>query len=94
MKSKVLDNIGYVRLTQFQESTGRDLSKVLKQFKEQKLQSTILDLRNNPGGLLTASVEVSEQFLPGGKLVVYTKGRESKKDEWTAKGKIRWTIGP
>ncbi|MDH4188476.1 MAG: S41 family peptidase, partial [Nitrospira sp.] len=61
--------------------------KVLKQFKEQKLQATILDLRNNPGGLLTASVEVSEQFLPAGKLVVYTKGRESKKDEWVSKGK-------
>ena len=94
VKSKVLDNIGYVRLTQFQESTGRDLSKVLKQFKEQKLQSTILDLRNNPGGLLTASVEVSEQFLPGGKLVVYTKGRESKKDEWIAKGKDQMDDSP
>ena len=94
VKSKVLDNIGYVRLTQFQESTGRDLSKVLKQFKEQKLQSTILDLRNNPGGLLTAAVEVSEQFLPGGKLVVYTKGRESKKDEWIAKGKDQMDDSP
>jgi len=67
---------------------------VLKQFKEQKLQSTILDLRNNPGGLLTASVEVSEQFLPGGKLVVYTKGRESKKDEWIAKGKDQMDDSP
>ena len=94
VKSKVSDNIGYVRLTQFQESTGRDLSKVLKQFKDQKLQSTILDLRNNPGGLLTASVEVSEQFLPGGKLVVYTKGRESKKDEWIAKGKDQMDDSP
>jgi len=94
VKSKVLDNIGYVRLTQFQESTGRDLSKVLKQFKDQKLQSTILDLRNNPGGLLTASVEVSEQFLPAGKLVVYTKGRESKKDEWIAKGKDQMDDSP
>ena len=87
VKSKVLDNIGYVKLTQFQEATGRDLGRVLKQFKEQKVQSTILDLRNNPGGLLTAAVEVSEQFLPNGKLVVYTKGRESKKDEWFAKGR-------
>lgn len=94
VKSKVLDNIGYVRLTQFQESTGRDLSKVLKQFKDQNLQSTILDLRNNPGGLLTAAVEVSEQFLPGGKLVVYTKGRESKKDEWIAKGKDQMDDSP
>ena len=94
VKSKVMDNIGYVRLTQFQESTGRDLSKVLKQFKEQKLQSTILDLRNNPGGLLTSAVEVSEQFLPSGKLVVYTKGRESKKDEWVSKGKDQMDDSP
>jgi carboxyl-terminal processing protease len=70
VKAKTLENIGYVRLTQFQEATGRDLSKALKQFKEQKVQGTILDLRNNPGGLLTAAVEVSEQFLPSGKLVV------------------------
>ena len=94
VKSKVLENIGYVKLTQFQEATGRDLGKVLKQFKEQKLQSTILDLRNNPGGLLTAAVEVSEQFLPSGKLVVYTKGRESKKDEWFAKGKDQMDDSP
>lgn len=94
VKSKVIDNIGYVRLTQFQEATGRDLSRVLKQFKEQKMQSTILDLRNNPGGLLTAAVEVSEQFLPNGKLVVYTKGRESKKDEWFAKGKDQMDDAP
>src|SRR5262245_11313364 len=94
VKSKVLDNIGYIRLTQFQESTGRDLNKVLKQFKEQKLQSTILDLRNNPGGLLTSAVEVSEQFLPNGKLIVYTKGRESKKDEWVSKGKDQLDDSP
>jgi carboxyl-terminal processing protease len=87
VKSKVIDNLGYVRLTQFQEATGRDLSKAIKHFKEQKVQGTILDLRNNPGGLLTAAVDVSEQFLPSGKLVVYTKSREGKKDEWFAKAK-------
>ena len=59
----------------------------MKQFKEQKVQGTILDLRNNPGGLLTSAVDVSEQFLPSGKLVVYTKSREGKKDEWFAKSK-------
>jgi len=94
VKSKVLENIGYVKLTQFQEATGRDLGRVLKQFKEQKVQSTILDLRNNPGGLLTAAVEVSEQFLSNGKLVVYTKGRESKKDEWFAKGRDQMDDAP
>ncbi|MBL8074182.1 MAG: S41 family peptidase [Nitrospira sp.] len=87
VKSKVIDNLGYVRLTQFQEATGRDLAKAIKQFKEQKVQGAILDLRNNPGGLLTAAVDVSEQFLPTGKLVVYTKSREGKKDEWIAKAK-------
>jgi carboxyl-terminal processing protease len=94
VKSKVMDNIGYVKLTQFQEATGRDLGRVLKQFKDQKVQSTILDLRNNPGGLLTAAVEVSEQFLSNGKLVVYTKGRESKKDEWFAKGRDQMDDSP
>src|SRR5688572_20406630 len=88
VKSKVIDNtIGYVRLTQFQEATGRDLGRALKQFKEQKVQGTVLDLRNNPGGLLTAAVDVSEQFVGNGKLIVYTKGREGKKDEWFSKTK-------
>ena len=87
VKAKMIDNLGYVRLTQFQEATGRDLSKAIKQFRDQKAQGTILDLRNNPGGLLTAAVDVSEQFLPSGKLVVYTKSREGKKDEWFAKSK-------
>lgn len=87
VKSKIIDNLGYVRLTQFQEATGRDLAKAIKQFREQKVQGAILDLRNNPGGLLTAAVDVSEQFLPNGKLVVFTKSREGKKDEWFAKSK-------
>lgn len=87
VKSKIIDNLGYVRLTQFQEATGRDLAKAIKQFREQKVQGAILDLRNNPGGLLTAAVDVSEQFLPNGKLVVFTKNREGKKDEWLAKSK-------
>jgi carboxyl-terminal processing protease len=88
VKSRTIDNtIGYVRLTQFQEATGRDLSRALKQFREQKVQGTVLDLRNNPGGLLTAAVDVSEQFVGNGKLIVYTKGREGKKDEWFSKTK-------
>ncbi|MCP9455838.1 MAG: S41 family peptidase [Nitrospira sp.] len=88
VKAKIIENnLGYVRLTQFQESTGKDLAKAIKQFKEAKVQGVIIDLRNNPGGLLTAAVDVSEQFLPSGKLIVYTKSRDGKKDEWFAKGK-------
>lgn len=88
VRSKVIDNsIGYVRLTQFQESTAKDLSRVLKQFREQKLQSLVLDLRNNPGGLLTSAVEVSEQFVGSGKLIVYIKGRDGRKDEYSSRAK-------
>ena len=88
VRSKTLENnIAYVRLTQFQESTGKDLSRALKQFRDQKVTSTILDLRNNPGGLLTSAVEVSEQFVGAGKLIVSIKSRDGKKDEYVSRSK-------
>jgi carboxyl-terminal processing protease len=88
VRSRVLDTtIGYVRLTQFQEQTGKDLTKALKQFRDQKLMGVVIDLRNNPGGLLTAAVEVSEQFVPPGKLIVSIKGRDGKKDEYFSRAK-------
>src|SRR5262245_27156664 len=68
--------IEYVRLRQFQEQTAGDLETALEKYtKDGKLQGLILDLRNNPGGLLTSSVEVTEKFIDSGKLVVYTEGR-------------------
>jgi carboxyl-terminal processing protease len=68
--------IEYIRLRQFQEQTASDLETTLDKYtKEHKIQGLILDLRNNPGGLLTSSVEVAEKFLDGGRLVVYTEGR-------------------
>jgi carboxyl-terminal processing protease len=88
VRSKVIENnIGYVRLTQFQESTAKDLSRTLKQFKDQKLPYVLLDLRNNPGGLLTSAVEVSEQFVGPGKLIVYIKSRDGRKDEYISRAK-------
>jgi carboxyl-terminal processing protease len=88
VRSRTIENtIAYVRLTQFQEQSGKDLSKALKQFKEQKLTGMVLDLRNNPGGLLTAAVEVSEQFVAPGKLIVSIKGRDGKKDEYFSRAK-------
>lgn len=95
VKSKMIDGtIAYVRLTQFQEQSGKDLAKALKQFKDQKVQGTILDLRNNPGGLLTAAVEVSEQFVGAGKLIVYIKGRDGRKDEYPSRIKEQTEEGP
>ncbi|MBI1824675.1 MAG: S41 family peptidase [Nitrospirae bacterium] len=87
VKSKMLDKgIGYIRVTQFQEHTSRDLDKALKKLKEDKMQSLILDLRNNPGGLLTSAIEISEAFLEPGKLVVFIKGRDGKKEEYSSNG--------
>jgi carboxyl-terminal processing protease len=76
---------GYIRITQFQESTPEDLSDALESLKEKEIQGLILDLRNNPGGLLTAAVGVSEQFLESGKMVVSIKGRNGRKDEYRAR---------
>jgi len=86
VRSKVFEGTtGYVRITQFQESTPDDLSDALNGLKEKDIQGLILDLRNNPGGLLTAAVGVSEQFLETGKLVVSIKGRNGRKDEYRAR---------
>jgi carboxyl-terminal processing protease len=87
VKSQMLDDhIGYIRLTQFQEQTSADLKQALKQLLAQGAQSLILDLRNNPGGLLTSAVEVSEQFLPKNKLVVSIRGRSGAAEEYHANG--------
>ena len=67
--------VAYIRLRQFQEQTPSDLDGALDKFAKSGMKSLILDLRNNPGGLLTAAVEVSEKFVEDGKLVVYTEGR-------------------
>jgi carboxyl-terminal processing protease len=68
--------IEYIRLRQFQEQTAGDLETTLEKYsKEGRIQGLVLDLRNNPGGLLTSSVEVAEKFLDSGRLVVYTEGR-------------------
>jgi carboxyl-terminal processing protease len=83
VKSKVIDEkIGYVKLTQFQEKTASDLKKALKELSKKDINSMIIDLRNNPGGLLKGAVDVTSQFLPAGKLVVYIKGRSGDKTEF------------
>ncbi|WP_420795470.1 S41 family peptidase [Legionella nautarum] len=84
VKSKLLDDgYGYIRLTQFQAMTGQDMEKAIAQLKQQSggnLKGLILDLRNNPGGLLDSAIQVSDAFLATGKdgkpeMIVYTQGR-------------------
>ncbi|HUI28188.1 MAG TPA: S41 family peptidase [Candidatus Kryptonia bacterium] len=78
---------GYVRITQFQEHTDEDLEKGIKALEKEnggRLTGLVLDLRNNPGGLLTQAVRVSDAFLDSG-LVVYTDGRlENQKQKYFA----------
>jgi len=92
VKPKVFGEFGYIRLTEFQERTAEDLAKQLVEFEDKKLSGLILDLRNNPGGLLSSAIETSELFLPPGKLIVYTQGRESKsKNVFYSRKKPLWT---
>jgi carboxyl-terminal processing protease len=79
VKSQLLDeHYGYLRIAQFQVNTGTEVGNALAQLKKQndgkKLRGIILDLRNNPGGVLQAAVEVTDHFLSKG-LIVFTKGR-------------------
>ena len=89
VKSKILeDGFGYVRLTQFQERSDEDLGSALDKLREDNggaLQGLILDLRNNPGGLLDQAVDVADRFLSQG-LIVYTQGRtDDAKMEFSAR---------
>ncbi len=76
VKSKMLDNgIGYVKLIQFQGQTASELEQALKGLEAKGIKKLILDMRNNPGGILDTSVDVSGKFLPKDSLVVYLQGR-------------------
>lgn len=84
VKSKLLDNhYGYIRLTQFQAMTSQDMEQAIVQLKQQAgghLNGLILDLRNNPGGLLDSAIQVSDAFIDNDKkgaeeMIVYTQGR-------------------
>jgi carboxyl-terminal processing protease len=87
VKSKMLqDRIGYIKITQFQESTGHELATALEKLSKEGMTSLIIDLRNDPGGLLNSAVEVAEQFLPPKKLVVYIKSKSGEKTEYFTEG--------
>jgi len=79
------NKIGYVHILQFGEKTGEELEAALNQLKHQGLKGLILDLRDNPGGLLEQAVVVCEKFLPRDQLVVSTEGRRVV-EKYFAKG--------
>jgi carboxyl-terminal processing protease len=74
-------DIGYIRVSNFQSNTGQELSKALKEMEDKReLKGLILDLRNNPGGLLSQAIEVADEFLDSG-LIVSIKGRDKKEEK-------------
>lgn len=69
------DGVGVVRIANFTNNTADELDAALRQLRDEGMNRLIVDLRGNPGGLLEQAVQVSERFLPPGKLIVYTRGR-------------------
>lgn len=90
VKHRILEpGYGYVRVTQFQADSGKSLNKAVRKLKASakgKLKGMVLDLRNNPGGVLPAAVAISDAFLTDG-LIVYTEGR-------AADSRLRYTATP
>jgi carboxyl-terminal processing protease len=90
VKSKVIDdNIGYVKILEFQQKTGKELKKAMGNLAQEGINALILDLRNNPGGLLTSSIDVSSQFLSPDKLVVYIKDRKGERTKYLSRKTFR-----
>ena len=80
VKSKIIDeNIGYIRLTAFNENSSKQIRKKIEKFKKNKINKYMLDLRNNPGGLLSQAVRISDFFLDNGE-IVSTKSRKSSEN--------------
>ena len=81
--------IGYIKLAEFQDNTARDLEEALKKLESQGMDSLILDLRYNPGGVLDGAVDVSEKFLPKDKPIVSIRSRTSEQNaEFKSSGKF------
>ncbi|MDD4910018.1 MAG: S41 family peptidase [Candidatus Omnitrophica bacterium] len=80
------DGVAYIRLAEFRENTPAELDKTLTNLHKEGMKSVILDLRNNPGGLLDAAVKVAERFLPEGKTIVSTKGRDEAQNSEMVSG--------
>jgi len=79
------DDIGYIRLTDFSEHTGEQFDDALDKLLKQGIGSLVLDLRDNPGGIIDSAVDVAEPFFRKGELIVYTQGRTpADRDEYRA----------
>ena len=87
VKTEIKDkNIGYIRLTSFNENSSNQIKQEIKKFKKnEKIDHFILDLRNNPGGLLSQAIKISDFFLKNGEIVSTKSRRDSENRKWFAK---------
>jgi carboxyl-terminal processing protease len=84
--------IGYLRLTNFQKTTTREVEKALWDLQRSGMRSVIIDVRGNPGGLLSAAVEVADRFIPSGKIVT-TRGRSTRENfDYSAHRPNTWNV--
>ncbi|WP_413852793.1 S41 family peptidase [Candidatus Ruminimicrobium bovinum] len=81
-KQMLEDNIGYIQLYEFNAQSAADMAKMLKELSKDKMKALILDLRNNPGGLLDAAVNICELFIKQDSLVVSTRGRDKANEQF------------
>lgn len=79
-------SIGYIQISMFDENTGANFNKKMAELKKQGMKSLILDLRDNPGGLLTACIDVTSNFVPKDKVIVSTVDKYNSKEEFKSKG--------
>jgi carboxyl-terminal processing protease len=84
---------GYIRITNFALSTYDEFMKALSGLKEEGMTQLIVDLRGNSGGIMDAAIEIAEQFLSKGQLIVYTKGRTQPRNEFRARGNGKFETG-
>ena len=81
--SYIIDpGIGYINLTRFSSTSMNEFTEAMVKLKSQGIQSLILDLRNNGGGYMNTAIELADQFVEGKKLIVYTEGRMSPRDDY------------
>ena len=87
VKADLLEkNIGYIRLTSFNENSGKQIEQEIKKLEKNKaVKSYILDLRNNPGGLLSQAIKISDFFLDNGEIVSTKSRKASENRKWFAK---------
>ena len=80
------DKFGYVKVNKFGETTYPELLIALAKLNQEDCKGMIIDLRGNTGGYMAAAIQMINEFLPGNRLIVYTQGRKSPRENYTSNG--------